>query len=54
MASVKLGRWILYYVCESPHRDGNTRMCVCVCVFYAVEFSCFLRVCWENLDLRIR
>lgn len=32
MASVKLGRWVLYYVCESPHRDGKTRMCVCVFV----------------------
>lgn len=20
--------WGMHYVCESPHRDGNTRMCV--------------------------
>lgn len=23
---------VMYYACESPHRDRWTRMCVCVCV----------------------
>lgn len=52
MACVKLGRWILDYVCKSPHRDGNTRMCVCLCVLRCGVLL-FPASFWENLDLRI-
>lgn len=33
------------YVYESPHKDGNARMCTCVSVF-----SGFKQVCWESLE----
>lgn len=39
---VGVGSWGMYYVSESPHRDRNVRMCVCVFVpiqYFAISFA---------------
>lgn len=33
VGKVRVRSWLMYFLYESPHKDRNVRLCVCVCVY---------------------
>ena len=38
MVRVRVTGWAIHYSCESPHKDRNTRVCVCMAVCLKKQF----------------
>lgn len=39
MVRFRVKGWVTRYACESPHKNGGTRMCLCLCV-YGCMYGC--------------